>query len=122
MAVSGVQIENIEHPVFCFRHMHPEYCLEQCDNQQTVSFIKQLVNLSKLTWQQITQTHRHGMGFEKMTIDSLKAKCPPFVTEDVEHLLAFRYDGKKPFLGLRNRFIFHVISIEREFGELYNHG
>lgn len=116
-----IEIQNFEHPIFCFRFIHKDYSLDQCDNDQKAAFVTQLSLLSQLSWQKLILTHRHGSGSEKINIDSLKAKPPDFITEDVEHLIVFRYQGKKPFVGHRNRFIFHVIFIEREFGELYDH-
>ena len=115
-----VEIQNFEHPIFCYRHLHKDYCLEQCDQDEKKSLMERFVTLSQMTWQQISQAHRHGLGYEKIAIGGLSAKCPPFITEDVTHLLAFRYQGKKPFLGHRNRFILHVIFIERDY-TLYDH-
>lgn len=116
-----VEVENFEHPIFCYRHLHKDYCLDQCDQEEKKSLIEKFVKLSQLTWRQIDQAPRHGLGYEKISIDSLKTKCPPFITEEVKHLIAFRYQGLKPFLGHRNRFILHVIFIDRDFS-LYNHG
>jgi len=112
---------DIDYPVFCFKHLHKDFCLDQCDQDDKQSLLEQLVKLSQLTWQQITQTHRHGMGFEKIDRNALKSKCPAFITEDINHLLAFRYNGMKPFLGHRNRFVFHIVFIERDY-TLYDHG
>lgn len=116
-----VEMQNFEHPVFCFRYLHKDYCLQQCDADDKRFLMERLVALSSLTWQEISQAQRHGFGYEKMPISKLAGKPHRFITEDVEHLLVFRYHANKPFLGHRNRFIFHLIFIERDF-TLYDHG
>ncbi|WP_343764404.1 hypothetical protein [Gangjinia marincola] len=48
---------------------------------------------------------------------------PPFITPDVQHLQVFRATGdNRVFLGLRKENIFHVIFMEEQFGDIYNHG
>ncbi len=112
---------NYDYPVFCFKHLHPDYDLKNCDSDELTALMHQLANLSKLTWQKLTLTQRHGMGSEKIYISQMAANCPDFITEDVDFLLAFRFIGKKPFLVHRNRFICHVLFIDNKFS-LYNHG
>lgn len=73
-----------------------------------------------MTWQQIQLTGKHGSGTEKITVKSLKIKPPPFATEDVEFLLAARFDAKKHFLFHRNRFIAHIIFVDPKFS-VYKH-
>lgn len=35
--------------------------------------------------------------------------------------MAFRYHGKRPMLGVRINEVFHVLWIERQFGDVYAH-
>jgi hypothetical protein len=116
-----IEIQNFEHPIFCFKYIHNNYSLEQCNDSQKVSFIDKIIMLSSITWDLINKNNKHKLGYEKMPISELIPSCPAFITPDVKHLLVFRYHGLKPFLGHRNRFIFHIIFIEREFGEVYEH-
>lgn len=37
-------------------------------------------------------------------------------------VLAFRYHGKRPMVGIRVDRVLHVLFIERQFGDLYDHG
>lgn len=110
-----VEVPHYDYPIFCFKHLHKDYNLDHCDADEKKSLIEQIVILSQMTWQEIQMAPRHGIGTEKIDISSLSSPCPPFITEDVKFLLAFRFQGKKPFLGHRNRFIFHVIFIDRSF-------
>ena len=74
------------------------------------------------TWRVLQHSDRHGSGCEKIRLNSLKSELPVSISsmEDVNFLLAFRFDGLKPFVGHRNRFIFHVLYIDRDF-TLYKH-
>lgn len=112
--------QNIHHPVFCFKHLHTKYNLSKCTDKEKKCLIEQIALISQKTWDELVLTQRHGIGCEKIEIKSLKANIPVSFTDDVKHLLAFRFDGKKPFVGFRNGFIFHVFFIDRDF-TLYNH-
>lgn len=110
-----------KHPVFCFKYLQKGHDLEECTDDEKQAFLGQIVNLSKLTWDEIAGTQRHGMGSEKINRTSIKPTCPKFITDDVDFLLSLRFQGKKPFLVHRDRFICHVIFIDNKFN-VYNHG
>ena len=44
---------------------------------------------------------------------------PPHITGEV-NLLAFRFFGRRPMVGYRNRTTFHVLWLDRDF-TLYSH-
>lgn len=115
-----IQVPDYDYPIFCFKHLHKDHNLEQCDTEEKKALVEKMVAISQMTWQAIQLAPRHGMGTEKINIDSIRPKCPPFITEDVKFLLALRFDGKKPILGHRNKFIFHIIFIDRDY-TVYNH-
>jgi hypothetical protein len=116
-----IKIKNHKHPIFCFRYQHRDHDILKCTADEKVSFLEQIDRLSGLTWDEITTTQRHGLGSEKIAIASLKVKCPAFITEDVKHLLAIRFQAKKPFLVHRDRFVAHIIFIDNKFS-IYKHG
>lgn len=115
---SGNSIE-LDYPVFCFRHLQTE---PHGDFKFYSDFIERLKKLSSLTWNQINTADRHGFGTEKMPVGQIKPQLPRFVTPDVNHLTVFRANGdNRPFLGLRNGSVFHIIFIEEQFGDVYDH-
>ncbi len=61
------------------------------------------------------------MGSEKIDRNSIRARIPAFITDDVNFFLALRFHGKKPFVGLRKGSVFHVLWIDNKFC-VYNHG
>ncbi len=115
-----VEIDNLKHPVFCFKYLHKDFCLDQCTSNEKRALINQIVMISQMDWNDLQLSGRHGMGSEKIPVNALKSNIPYTLTDDVKHLLAFRFDGLKSFVGHRNRFIFHVLFIDREY-KLYNH-
>jgi hypothetical protein len=120
-AVPKIEITELGHPVFCFKYIHQDFTVQKCDNDKKVALIEQITTLSQLSWNDIQVSPRHGLGCEKLPLKSIKPKMPNFITEEVTYLLVFRYSGKLPFAGFRNRFIFHILFIENNFGDLYNH-
>lgn len=120
LATSTIEICNFQHPIFCFKYLHKDFHLNQCITEEQVSLINQLVAISKLTWQQLQFADKHGMGSEKIARNSINAGKPEIVTDDIDHFLAFRFHGKAPFVGIRNRFVFHIIYLDRAFN-LYKH-
>lgn len=112
--------DKINYPVFCFKYLHRNYNIDKCENDDKIKFIEQIIKLSGLTWQDIEYSPRHGMGTEKIQRSAIKLDLPKEITDDVVHFLAFRFNGRKPFVGFRDRFIFHVLYIDSDY-TLYDH-
>lgn len=111
----------IDYPVFCFKHLQ-DISIKGCDPVIYYSLINRIRKLEELGWNEISRSARHSYGFEGIPISKIKPSLPSFVSEDVEKLYAFRYTGNNlPFLALRNGNILHVIFIETNFGDIYNH-
>lgn len=117
---SRISMPDHKHPIFCFRYLQADHDFEKCEADEKRQFLEQMMRLSKMTWEEINLAPRHGLGSEKISMASIKPKCPDFITDDVNYLLALRFDGKKPFLVHRDRFIAHVIFIDNKFS-VYNH-
>jgi hypothetical protein len=111
--------DKFNYPVFCLKHIQTNYSLNDCTKDEKASFVDQLYNLSQLSWQTIQLSPKHGLGTEKIEQGSIKAKLPNIVTPDVK-LYALRFDGKKPMVGFKSHFVFHVLYLDRSFS-LYNH-
>lgn len=108
-----------DYPIFCFKHL----CINSNrDYKFYLNFIHRLNKLSNLTWTNINESPRHGFGTEKLPVNQIKPDLPKFISPDVKELLVFRANGdNRPFLGLRNGKIFHILFIEEKFGDVYNH-
>jgi hypothetical protein len=83
-----------KYPVFCFRHLHKDYHIDQCDNEEKKQFIEKIIKISSISWEKIQLSPKHGVGSEKININTIKSKIPTTFTGDVEHLLAIRFDEK----------------------------
>jgi hypothetical protein len=118
----GEEIEE-NRPVFCFRNLQGD-SVKNCKKANFfIEFLKRLRQLSELTWNEIQTSDRHGYGTEKIPISKLNPQRPNFLTPDVDSLLAFRATGDKHvFLGFRQKNVFHIVYIESEFGDIYDHG
>ncbi|MBD2305687.1 hypothetical protein H6G17_09195 [Chroococcidiopsis sp. FACHB-1243] len=108
-----------EPPIFCLRFLSKDYCLSKCTKDEKSAFADTIFKLSQLTWSEINSSGRHGLGYEKIARDSLKAAVPKHVTDDV-NFIAFRFCAKAPMVGYRDRAVFHVLWLDRNF-TLYNH-
>jgi len=87
------------------------------------SLLMRMQKLSELGWKGIRLSGRHQFGMEKIPIKQLRPKVlPRIVTPDVEELDVIRATGdNRPMVGLQEGKIFHVIFIEANFGDVYNH-
>ncbi|HEY8938144.1 MAG TPA: hypothetical protein VIM65_23140 [Cyclobacteriaceae bacterium] len=108
-----------DYPVFCLRHVHKNHHLDDCTDSELASLIMRMHKLSTMTWKDIQMAPRHGMGTEKISQDSIKTGIPAHITPDVT-FYALRFEGKKPFVGYRSGYVFHVVYIDRNF-TLYDH-
>lgn len=115
------RLDGIDYPVFCFKHLQ-NTSINRCNNvSMFYNFLQRLQKLSVLGWSEIRNSQRHGFGMEKIAKTAIKQPLPPFITPDVNYLMAFRANGKLPFLGIQNDIIFHIIFIETKFGDIYDH-
>jgi hypothetical protein len=112
-------LPQFSHPVFCFRFLVENYGLDQCDKNEKSALIVKLHSLSQRTWQDIKFSGRHDGGSEKINRCSFKATIPDSVPKDVD-LYALRFSGKKPIIGFKSDFIFHILFIDNKFN-VYKH-
>jgi len=116
-------VYDFDYPIFCFKHLNKKFSLNKCDAKHKKALITRLGKLSELGFDEINKSGRHQFGREKINKKSLKFNLPKFITDDVDFLYAFRYNGKHPFLAYRrpNSAILHIIAIDYNFSA-YNHG
>ncbi|RIR68153.1 hypothetical protein D2E62_03600 [Mycobacteroides abscessus] len=109
-------------PLFCLNHLHTDYdvkALEDKDKQAQLALA--MHKCARRRWIDIHQAGRHGGGTESIPADQIKAPIPPKFA-DQEKFTAFRYHGLLPMVGVRINDVFHVLWIERQFGDVYDHG
>lgn len=112
---------NIDYPIFGFKYLQ-EHSIKKCkDGKFFFDFLMRLKKLSELGWKSIDISGKHQYGMEKIPREEIKPSIPAFVTKEVP-LFVFRAKGNNlPFVGVRQGKIFHVIFIETEFGDIYDH-
>ena len=97
------------------------YCYTHLEDNDKKQLIESIVKRRKMSWTEIKGTSRHGLGMEKIDRKSIKGTIPRFITEDMEHFLAFRFSGLKPMIGYREKNIFYILWLDNNF-TLYSHG
>ena len=97
-----------------------KYCITRCDKNERAAFASKLRELSQLTWSDINTSHRHGLGAEIITQDSIRVTIPGCVGPK-EKLLAIRFSGLKAMVGRRYGAMFRIFWIDHDFS-LYDHG
>jgi len=109
-------------PIFSLEKVQDgKYCLSRLDQQNKAMFADSIFRRKSLTWKGIKDIGRHGLGTEKIAKSSINAPIPKFITDEVDNFLAFRYNGKCPMVGYRQRNVFFVLWFDHDF-TLYNHG
>jgi len=109
----------LDYPIFCFRHLQT---IPGEDHKFYSDFVVRLKKISELSWNQVNVSSRHSFGTEKISVTQIKPQFPRFVTPEITHLTVFRANGdNRPFLGLRNGIVFHIIFLEEKFGDIYDH-
>jgi hypothetical protein len=122
VAIKEDHISGINYPIFCFKYLQTCSIKDCRDYDFFFKFLERLQKLAELGWNEIIHSHRHGFGTEKILLDKIKPALPLFITPDVGHFTVFRAGGNnKSFLGIRNGTIFHIVFIEANFGDVYDH-
>ena len=104
---------------FSLKHLNPSV-LNSLDKSDFSALLNQFVSLSNMTWKQIKQSGRHGLGAEKIDISAISESIPKSLSDQDVTFLALRYKGKALMVGFRERDIFYVVWIDRSFS-LYAH-
>lgn len=108
-------------PIFSLERLqNGRYCFSKMDVDHKASFAEAIFKRRNTSWAEIKKTGRHKLGFEKIDRKSISAPIPKFITEEVDHFLAFRFSGMKPMVGYRLRDVFYVLWFDSSF-DLYPH-
>jgi len=107
-------------PTFCLHYLDNDYGLSQCGKDLKISLIHKLYELSQLTWNQITNAPRHGLGLETIPYEQIKGRMPTHITSD-QKFIAIRFHQLKPIVGYRIERIFHIVWLDYNM-TLYDHG
>ena len=109
---------SMDKPVFSFDDISDKnFSYKNCTQEELKSLISMLNKLSKLSWDKICFTQRHGLGTEKIPQKEIKANTNMFKGDSA---LIFRFSGKKPMIGYRVGNVYHVVYLDREF-KAYKH-
>ena len=108
-------------PVFCLHYIHPDFHLDQCGREARASFAMALAKRARLTWDELAKSGRHQLGWEYITVEQLRMKLPPKFADNTK-VMVLRYHKLHPMVGVRVGHTFHVLAIEANFGDLYDHG
>jgi hypothetical protein len=118
--VVPVRDHNRSTPTFCLHHVQPGFDVTNLDKAARAAFALSLQQRAKMVWRDILMAPRHGLGSENLPRAVIKAPIPARF-EDADEFMALRYSGKLPMVGVRSGAVFHIVWIERQFGELYDH-
>jgi hypothetical protein len=108
-----------QRPLFSLRFLEKDFCITCCEQQEKAAFADTLHRLSQLSWNQLKQAPRHGLGYEKIGRQHINAPIPAHIKEDV-NFIAFRFYGNAPMVGFREMATFHIVWLDRQF-KLYDH-
>lgn len=108
-------------PVFCLHYMQPCFGVDCLDHKGGSAFAKKLQQMASMRWKELITSGRHGHGSEHIPKTQIRGPVPAKF-QDQERFMVFRYHGKLPMAGVRINDVFHVLWIERQFGDLYDHG
>lgn len=97
-----------------------KYCYNNLIDEDKKQLLESIVKRRAMPWTEIKKTHKHGLGMEKINRGSIKGAIPKFITEDMDHFLAFRFSGKKPMVGYREKNIFYILWLDNDY-TLYPH-
>lgn len=117
-------VSEFPYPLFCFKWFQNDLIKDCKDYKFFFDVLTRLKKMSELGWKEIRKSGRHQYGFEKIPVESLHPKREiEILTPDVKKVDVCRATGNNlPMIGLVEGSVFHVIYIESNFGDIYNHG
>ena len=108
--------------VFGFQHIVEAYSLGGCKADDASAFLDALRLRCSLTWAQVSQAPRQGLGSEKISA-ALNVAIPDSIPKDRhDDMRSFRFGGNKQrFIGFRSGATFEVVWVDHD-GNCYDHG
>lgn len=57
---------DLQKPIFSFEYLDRQYSISQCTKDEKAALIDTLDKLSQLSWRELRQAPKHGLGYEKI--------------------------------------------------------
>jgi len=115
-------ISRIDYPIFSFKHLQ-EVSFDKCkDVKFFMGLLKRLKGYSELGWKQMATDKKHGYGWEFLPQEQIEQALPKSVTPEVDLMVLRASNDNKALVGFREWNIFHILFIEANFNDIYNHG
>ncbi len=114
-------LSSIDYPLFSYKHLQNVSFGKQKDASFFHEFIHRLHQYSNLGWQEMQTSGRHSFGFEYLPQNVMKPQLPSVVTPEVNLMVLRSANDNRALVGFREWNIFHIIFIEANFNDIYNH-
>lgn len=103
-------------PVFSFQFMKygGKQCLSNCDRPNKASIAEKILQISQLSWKEITSTQKQSLGYEKIPRKQFIVPIPASVTPDVSKLITFRFSGAARMAGFRRADVYHIVLVSQK--------
>lgn len=112
---------NSARPHFSLCHMVAGlHCIDSCEATARSVFADALWRRSRLTWGELLQAPRQGLGFEKIPRSRISVPIPQTITEDVQHFLVFRAGDETRLIGFRSADVLHIVWFDTKL-DAYAH-
>lgn len=109
--------------VFSLRHCTDSgpFGFDGLDQECKAAFASAMHTRRSMTWRELRNAPRHGLGQERIAVSAINASIPSHVAEGGHTLIVFRFNGKAPMVGYRDGAVFYVLFFDPDF-RLYKHG
>lgn len=109
-------------PKFSFEFLSGKYCISNCESREKAEVISTLHKLSKLSWREIYQLGKSGIGYEQFDLSQLHCSYPHDETFlNLDKITVFHKEQKIPIIGFKIEEVYYIFCIDRTF-DAYDHG
>lgn len=109
--------------MFCFQYLQSGFAVTDLPQHLQAKLALRLAEIAQHKWKECELTNKHSQfGIEHLDAGAIKpASIATF--SDVRKFVVFRYTGdNRPMIGMRVGNVFHLLWIEKDFGQVYDHG
>ncbi len=118
-SVTGVEADE-SYPVLCLRFVQSRFGFEELTEKQRSEFIRKWAKRAQLSWTELVQHSRKGLGFENIPAHEIKRQAPESLAAG--RYLVMRHEGNHAVVGVRAGGAYRVLWIEANYGDVYDHG
>lgn len=109
-----------KYPTLSFRFLQKGWGTEELSEKQCQQLLIKWEKRCGMTWTELSQQPKHGLGSEFLPIGKIKPSVPRNFQDETK-VRVYRHESNYPMAGFKVGSTFYIVWIEANYNDLYDH-